>query len=188
MVRGTSFRPDWSCKFQRTPTHIVLWMGPGMSIEKMVQALGRATYVHGSNRHGDTVKVLTTQANLESAKLYPELMQEIRKKIMDENGPLADDKWIPFLRVGKNFGQTKRDFVELGLLKPPAEALVQKIKKCFKDRRGIAYSYPSRDELEQDVGVSFTQAQWDTYTRKNTGLLKVYRGQVSLNPLSASFS
>jgi hypothetical protein len=194
MVRGTSFRPDWSCKFQRTPTHIVLWMGPGMSIEKMVQALGRATYVHGSNRHGDTVKVLTTQANLESAKLYPELMQEIRKKIMDENyklskifvrnGPLADDKWIPFLRVGKNFGQTKRDFVELGLLKPPAEALVQKIKKCFKDRGGIAYSYPSRDELEQDVGVSFTQAQWDTYTRKNTGLLKVYRGQVSLNTLS----
>ena len=102
MVRGTSFRPDWSCKFQRTPTHIVLWMGPGMSIEKMVQALGRATHVHGSNRHGDTVKVLTTQANLESAKLYPELMQEIRKKIMDENyklskifvrnGPLADDK------------------------------------------------------------------------------------------------
>jgi len=155
MTRGISFRPANSQKRDRVPTHIILYMGRGMSIDKVVQALGRATFL-GENR---TVKVLARKADLECAKLYAPLMQRISEEIergdtlsniLRREGPLSKDteegtgkpKWRAFLQVGRSIGIGRRNTYEiidnLGLTPPVKREkyeMILKLKCMLKPSR-----------------------------------------------------
>ena len=80
MIRGDSFRSD-----RRVPTHICCALGTQMSIEKMVQAIGRATY--GSSTLQDNgfshVKVLTLANDFCTAKAYPKWLEEMSRMLKD---------------------------------------------------------------------------------------------------------
>jgi len=80
MIRGDSFRSD-----ERVPTHICVNLGLQMSIEKMVQAMGRATY--GDSKLQDNgfqhVTVLTLASDYDTAQAYPVRLQEMSDKLAD---------------------------------------------------------------------------------------------------------
>jgi len=80
MIRGDSFRSN-----ERVPTHICVNLGRQMSIEKMVQAMGRATY--GESKLQDNgfeyVTVLTLASDYDTAQAYPVWLQEMNDKLAD---------------------------------------------------------------------------------------------------------
>jgi len=80
MIRGDSFRSN-----ERVPTHICVNLGRQMSIEKMVQAMGRATY--GESKLQDNgfehVTVLTLASDYDTAQAYPVWLQEMSDKLAD---------------------------------------------------------------------------------------------------------
>jgi len=80
MIRGDSFRSN-----ERVPTHICVNLGRQMSIEKMVQAMGRATY--GESKLQDNgfeyVTVLTLASDYDTAQSYPVWLQEMNDKLAD---------------------------------------------------------------------------------------------------------
>jgi hypothetical protein len=78
MIRGDSFRSDY-----RVPTHMCCALGTCMSIDKMVQAMGRATYGDSKlEQNGFThVTVLTFANDYDTAKAYPVWLQEMNDKI-----------------------------------------------------------------------------------------------------------
>ena len=79
MIRGDSFRSD-----RRVPTHICCALGSQMSIEKIVQALGRASGLSKDvlvqNGFG-YVTVLTFANDYETARAYSVWLKEMRDKI-----------------------------------------------------------------------------------------------------------
>ena len=143
MLRGDSFRSD--C---RVPTHICCALGTAMSIEKMVQAMGRATYGDSKlEENGFThVTVLTFANDYDTAKAYPVWLQEMNDKIKD--GMTIQDALSPDaiytdqanLTLGQNrtIGQ-KRDqlFLETSFEEPTAgqerEGLVWRQNEILKD-------------------------------------------------------
>lgn len=176
MLRGTTFRSDRSYEHERTPTHIVLAMGSGMSLEKMVQAFGRATFVKNDSAKRN-VRVLATKTNIQCAKLYPELMRRIKDLILSgkslneifcEDGPLVDTKWIPFLDLGKKIGYQTHDFVKLGIVPAVEDEILGKIvtSSLFAENR-----YCTREELEKDIQMLIPESTWGTLTRKGDGTL-----------------
>jgi len=78
MIRGDSFRSN--C---RVPTHMCCALGTCMSIDKMVQAMGRATYSDSKlEQNGFThVTVLTFANDYDTAKAYPVWLQEMNDKM-----------------------------------------------------------------------------------------------------------
>jgi hypothetical protein len=78
MIRGDSFRSN--C---RVPTHMCCALGTCMSIDKMVQAMGRATYSDSKlEQNGFThVTVLTFANDYDTARAYPVWLQEMNDKI-----------------------------------------------------------------------------------------------------------
>eukprot|EP00968_Pinguiococcus_pyrenoidosus_P013619 scaffold1237_cov243-Pinguiococcus_pyrenoidosus.AAC.3 len=118
MIRGTSFRPQGQMGASVVPTHIVLQMGKMMSIEKMVQAFGRASYTNGPN-NDDSVTVLASKLDLDVARAYYVLMEGILEflregrtisEIFARGGPLTTLRMdeVPiftlFLDTNKRFG------------------------------------------------------------------------------------
>jgi len=80
MIRGDSFRSD-----ERVPTHICVNLVLQMSIEKMVQAMGRATYGDSKLQHNgfEHVTVLTLASDYDTAQAYPVWLQEMSDKLAD---------------------------------------------------------------------------------------------------------
>ena len=78
MIRGDSFRS--AC---RVPTHICCALGKTMPIDKMVQALGRAT--SGESKLADNgfehVTVLTFANDFDTARAYPQCLKEMDDKL-----------------------------------------------------------------------------------------------------------
>ena len=80
ITRGVSVRSN-----RRVPTHLVLALGKGMSIDKMAQAMGRATYGNGKallEPFGGHVIVLTYAQDFDSAQAYPHLLQEVKNRVV----------------------------------------------------------------------------------------------------------
>jgi len=80
MIRGDSFRSN-----ERVPTHICVNLGRQMSIEKMVQAMGRATYGKSKLQDNDFeyITVLTLASDYDTAQAYPVWLQEMSDKLAD---------------------------------------------------------------------------------------------------------
>ena len=143
MLRGDSFRSD--C---RVPTHICCALGTAMSIEKMVQAMGRATYGDSMlQENGFThVTVLTFSNDHDTAQAYPIWLKEMEAKI--KNGmtiqqalsadALYTDKANVTLGQNRTIGQ-KNDRLVLGtsFAKPEAgqerEGAVWRQQEILKD-------------------------------------------------------
>lgn len=88
MQRGCSFRSD-----NRVPTHILLFLGRCQSMEKMVQALGRAAFNGKSTLEKNgfkKVKVLTKAVDLKSAIRYNKFFIGLYKKLVYDGKSLQD--------------------------------------------------------------------------------------------------
>ena len=72
MERGESFRSD-----TRVPTHVACALSQGLSVERLVQSLGRAT---GTSFRGrvDKVFVFTMEVDLQIARAYPTFMSKFK--------------------------------------------------------------------------------------------------------------
>eukprot|EP00960_Hanusia_phi_P077069 768646-Hanusia_phi.AAC.7 len=83
MIRGDTFRSD-----RRVPTHIICSLGPAMSIEKMVQAMGRASYQDSKLQDNgfNHVTVLTYPQDYDSAQAYPQWLAEMQQKLQSGMG------------------------------------------------------------------------------------------------------
>jgi hypothetical protein len=90
MMRGESFRTT-----RRVPTHIVCALGTAMSIEKMIQALGRATYTNSTLEENgfNHVTVLTYPNDYDTACAYPIWLDEMQKKL--QHGTSIEDALSP---------------------------------------------------------------------------------------------
>ncbi|EKX50964.1 hypothetical protein GUITHDRAFT_135036 [Guillardia theta CCMP2712] len=80
MIRGDSFRSSL-----RVPTHLICALGTAMSIEKMVQAMGRPTYQNSTLESNgfSHVTVLTYAMDFDTAQAYPQWLLEMEKKLAD---------------------------------------------------------------------------------------------------------
>ena len=80
MIRCDSF-----CSDERVLTDICVSLGLQMSIEKMVQAMGRATYGESKlqNNGFEHVTVLTLASDYNTAQAYPVWLQEMSDKLAD---------------------------------------------------------------------------------------------------------
>lgn len=81
MIRSESFRSG-----TRVPTHIVLNLGKTMSIDKFIQAMGRATFRGASllkfeRNNWEHVKILTTHNDYDSAIRYQNWQAEVKHKM-----------------------------------------------------------------------------------------------------------
>lgn len=132
MIRGVSLRPSRESDTNRVPTHMVLWMGNGMSLEKYLQAAGRGSYTNVRSEIKHTT-VLARKVDLDAAKAYPHLMKAIHDllkdgtklcDIMKPGGPLAQNAQLcqPFLdeSMKRHFGY-KRVNIGMKFLEPLSE-------------------------------------------------------------------
>jgi hypothetical protein len=90
MTRGVSCRSDL-----RVPTHIVARLGPGYSIENMLQAVGRATFngkslLEQNVGAGAKVKVLTNESDFKALQLYQTFMTN--QQVNCQNGNTTADE------------------------------------------------------------------------------------------------
>ncbi|EKX52159.1 hypothetical protein GUITHDRAFT_102061 [Guillardia theta CCMP2712] len=83
MIRGDTFRSN-----RRVPTHIICALGRAMSIEKMVQAMGRASYQDSKLEDNgfQHVTVLTYPQDFDSAQAYPQWLAEMQQKLQEGMG------------------------------------------------------------------------------------------------------
>jgi len=118
MTRGISCRSDL-----RVPTHMILSLGIGHSIDKMIQAMGRGTFIGKStllqNRPEDpSVKILTTVCDYETMIAHQRFVLHIQK--LTESGvTFADALSKAKTKIPKEFdfkslsprkiGQRKKD-------------------------------------------------------------------------------
>eukprot|EP00960_Hanusia_phi_P062692 765232-Hanusia_phi.AAC.9 len=88
MIRGDSFVSK-----QRVPDHIICRMGPKISIEKLVQACGRATYQRQATNCNiedeKRVTILTYPLDYISVRAYPHFMAELQEKLRQPGMTLA---------------------------------------------------------------------------------------------------
>jgi len=84
MKRGISFRSE------RVPTHLIFQMGPRMTWDTVIQAMGRATHMGSEGAEKKKVKVLMTRNDLTGAKAYYNLINYIVKKAKDEGIAISE--------------------------------------------------------------------------------------------------
>ena len=88
MIRGESFRSD-----RRVPTHMVNHMSGAMSIDRIVQSAGRATFQDFGGfleRNGFSgVSVLMLKYDYETVRAYMRLMDEIKRRIVIDKHSVA---------------------------------------------------------------------------------------------------
>mmetsp|Transcript_66437 Transcript_66437/g.107791 ORF Transcript_66437/g.107791 Transcript_66437/m.107791 type:complete len:249 (-) Transcript_66437:742-1488(-) len=164
MIRGDSFRSD-----ERVPTHICVNLGLQMSIEKMVQAMGRATY--GESKLQDNgfeyVTVLTLASDYDTAQAYPVWLQEMSDKLADGmsiHDALSTecsytDKANVTLDQSRTTVQKQDKFcLETSFIKPAPgqerEGLVWRRQEIFKD---------PMNKLVYQVAVEHFQESVDTF-------------------------
>jgi hypothetical protein len=139
MIRGDSFRSD--C---RVPTHMCCALGTCMSIDKMVQAMGRATYGDSKlEQNGFThVTVLTFANDYDTAKAYPVWLQEMNNKIKHgmSIGEALSSSATYTDQANVTFGQNR--------------TIGQKRDKLVLD---VRFEQPNLDKLRD--GAKYTQAQ-----------------------------
>ena len=139
MIRGDSFRSD--C---RVPTHMCCALGTCMSIDKMVQAMGRATYSDSKlEQNGFThVTVLTFANDYDTAKAYPVWLQEMNDKIKHgmSIGEALSSSATYTDQANVTFGQNR--------------TIGQKRDKLVLD---VGFEQPKLDELRD--GAKYTQTQ-----------------------------
>eukprot|EP00960_Hanusia_phi_P040472 754455-Hanusia_phi.AAC.6 len=112
MIRGDSFRSPL-----RVPTHILCALGTAMSIEKMVQAMGRATYQNSTLQTNgfSHVSVLTYPTDFDTAQAYPRWLMEMQSKLRDgmtltealSSSTMYTDRANFTFRQRKSIGQKK---------------------------------------------------------------------------------
>jgi hypothetical protein len=196
MSRGTSFRPtkDAPKEHQRVPTHIILWMGKGMSIDKVVQAFGRATFTtNGATK--PIVKVLARKIDFETARLYPRLMREVARlmkeekktlsEIFTQDGPLSvikdEDSGKPlfeiFLELDRKVGQEKRGAIDAamyGLVPAVPRHIEELIPKLRCLTRINSFGYASASDIQRELREEHNEnvsSFWSTLTRSSSGHL-----------------
>ena len=97
----------------RTPTHIICQLTQGMSLEKMVQAMGRGTGIFPEESKAN-VKTLTNRLDLTLANAYASIMDNMIKTLTAFRHDGAHDKTVrdaleSVLRENKEaFEETKR--------------------------------------------------------------------------------
>ena len=137
MNRGTSFVTDL-----RVPTHLVLFMTTATSIDVLVQAAGRATFLRREvlERNGwvdetgePVVRVLMPQADLKVVKAYPKLMVRVDEHLRrgtsiddlfcaDGPGALANFSELDGLKETiKRFGDRRKQYSKSWLGMPEEE-------------------------------------------------------------------
>ena len=139
MIRGDSFRSDY-----RVPTHMCCALGTCMSIDKMVQAMGRATYGDSKlEQNGFThVTVLTFANDYDTAKAYPVWLQEMNDKIKGgmSIGDALSSSATYTDQANVTFGQNR--------------TIGQKRDKLVLE---VGFEQPNPDELRD--GAKYTQTQ-----------------------------
>ena len=115
MIRGESFRSD-----RRVPTHMVNHMSGAMSIDRIVQSAGRATFQDFDGfleKNGfDGISVLMLKYDYDTVRAYMHLMDEIKKRIVigkqtvaqcfsADAEPYPSDMWV---LLDENPGQRRR--------------------------------------------------------------------------------
>jgi hypothetical protein len=88
MRRGISYRSS-----KRVPSHLVLQMGRGYSIESVVQTIGRGTFIGREilKRNGfEHVTLLTTSGDWEMVRDYPHYVEEVLRRISEDNEPIRE--------------------------------------------------------------------------------------------------
>lgn len=79
MIRGDSFRSS-----KRVPSHILESLGRGMSIDKVMQSVGRATgkFKRRLSKNGfEHVKVLMKSTDYDTVLAYPQFLQELQTQL-----------------------------------------------------------------------------------------------------------
>eukprot|EP00960_Hanusia_phi_P047804 758594-Hanusia_phi.AAC.2 len=89
MIRSDSFVSS-----KRVPDFLICKLGAGMSIEKLVQACGRATYQRQSSNYNikdqKRVTILTYPQDYDTFQAYPRFMAEIERKLRQPGVKLAE--------------------------------------------------------------------------------------------------
>ena len=189
IICGDSFRSD-----ERVPTHICVNLGLQMSIEKMVQAMGRATY--GDSKLQDNgfehVTVLTLASDYDMAQAYPVWLQEMSDKLADGmsiHDALSTecsytDKANVTLGQSRTTVQKQDKFcLETSFIKPAPgqerEELVWRRQEIFKD----PMNKPYMNKLVYQVAVEHFQESVDTF--RDEVLADVLVGGSSADSLAA---
>ena len=103
MIRGESFRSD-----RRVPTHMVNHMSAAMSIDRIVQSAGRATFQGADfleRNKFDGVSVLMLKHDYDTVRAYMRLMDQIKERIVkkkqsvaecfgEDAEPYSEDLWV----------------------------------------------------------------------------------------------
>jgi hypothetical protein len=132
MIRGDSFRSDY-----RVPTHMVNHLSNAMSIDRLVQSAGRATF-QGAKYLADNgfecVHVLMLQTDFATVQAYVKFMDELRDRLV-----------IQKLSVEQCFDSERFQY-------PAALAILasEHQKRCIGNRREMLYLDPSLFEGHEE--------------------------------------
>ena len=139
MIRGDSFRSN--C---RVPTHMCCALGTCMSIDKMVQAMGRATYGDSKlEQNGFThVTVLTFANDYDTAQAYPVWLQEMNNKI--KHG----------MSIGEALSSSATYTDQANVIFGQNRTIGQRKDKLVLD---VRFEQPNLDKLRD--GAKYTQTQ-----------------------------
>ena len=109
-MRGESFRST-----ARTPTHVACALGRGLSMERMVQAMGRGTGIWPVG--GPAVSVLTREDDMIIARAYAALLDKVNNRVEELHesrvqalrGVLTSDEQVTtcFLQTKRTVGAKK---------------------------------------------------------------------------------
>jgi len=184
MIRGDSFRSD-----ERVPIHICVSLGLQMSIEKIVQVMGRATY--GDSKLQDNgfehVTVLTLASDYNTAQAYQVWLQEMSDKLADgmsiQNALSPECFYTDKANVKLGQSRTTRQkkdklYLETSFSKP---ALGQELEGLLWRRQEIL-KIPM-NKLVYDVAVEHFQESIETF--HNEMLADVHVGGTSAEFLAA---
>ncbi len=169
MIRGDSFRSN--C---RVPTHMCCALGTCMSIDKMVQAMGRATYSDSKlEQNGFThVTVLTFANDYDTAKAYPVWLQEMNDKMkhgksfweaLSSSATYTDQANVTFGQ-NRTIGQ-KRDklVLEVGFEQPKLNELRDGAKytqtQILQDPLMKSLYEVAKDHYAEDLNSFITELQ-----------------------------
>ncbi|EKX36854.1 hypothetical protein GUITHDRAFT_117023 [Guillardia theta CCMP2712] len=139
MIRGDSFRSSL-----RVPTHLICALGTAMSIEKMVQAMGRATYQNSTLESNgfSHVTVLTYAMDYDTAQAYPQWLLEMETKLAEgmmlpealSSSAQYTDKANFTFRQRKPIGQ-KKDMLSLDVSYSRPQPGQERAGRRWLDRR-----------------------------------------------------
>lgn len=108
MIRSETFRSS-----TRIPTHTLVSLGMGQSLDKLVQAVGRASFrgAHMLTESGwDHVTILTTAPDFDNMNAYQAWQMEVHKKMEEQNLTLEQClQPEQIYNFASNFGDCRRD-------------------------------------------------------------------------------